>query len=116
MRKTYTGRCHCGTVVFRAETDLDRVVRCNCSICRKKNALMHRLKKEDLTIVQGEDNLTVYQFNTRTAKHFFCKTCGIHPFHHTRVAPDYATVNVNCLDGVDADSLPVTMFDGQALS
>ena len=114
--QTYTGRCHCGAVEFEATTDLERLVKCDCSMCSKKNALMARVKKEDLKILRGEDNLTLYQFNTMTAKHYFCKTCGIYPFHQTRVDPSYYTVNVTCLEDVDIEGIPVVNFDGKSLS
>lgn len=114
--QTYHGSCHCGAVEYEIDTDLARVARCNCSICRKKNALMHRVPPDRFRLLKGEDNLTLYQWNTGTAKHYFCKTCGIYPFHQPRVAPDEFTVNVACLDGVDLSALEISEFDGQAFS
>ena len=67
------------------------------------------LSRANLT---GEDALSLYEFNTDVAKHYFCKYCGIHPFHRPRAAPDKWTVNVRCLDGVDLSRLDVVLFDG----
>ncbi len=114
--QTYTGRCHCGAVEFAATTEPVRLVKCDCSMCSKKNALLLRVKKENLKIIKGEDNLTLYQFNTMTAKHYFCKTCGIYPFHQTRVDPNYFAVNATCVEGIDIQAIPVMNFDGKALS
>ena len=64
-------------------------------------------------LIQGEDELTLYQFGTEIAKHYFCKHCGIHPFHRSRISPKHWTINVNCLEGVERDALESEMFDGQ---
>ena len=80
---------------------------------------MHRVSADRFRLIDGEDALTTYQFNTATAQHFFCGTCGIYPFHRPRVAPDAYTVNVYCLEGVDDDDvakLAVSRFDGQSFS
>lgn len=114
--QTYHGSCHCGAVQFEIDTDLKEATRCNCSICRRKNALMHRVPPERLRLLKGEENLTLYQWNTGTAKHYFCKTCGIYPFHRPRAAPDQYVVNVACLDGVDLSKLKINEFDGEAFS
>lgn len=117
--QTYKGSCHCGTVQFEVDTVLDKAAQCNCSICIRRNAVMHRIQPENLRILAGEDNLQLYAFNTKTAKHYFCKTCGIYPFHRPRVAPDMVTVNVFCLEGVTRetlDDIEVGAFDGRTFS
>jgi hypothetical protein len=117
--KVYRGRCHCGKVVFEIETDLDRVGVCNCSICRRRNAVMHRVPPERFRLLEGEEALTLYQFNTKTAKHYFCRVCGVYPFHQPRLAPEAYTVNVHCLDDIEPEEvakLAVTRFDGRAFS
>ena len=117
--KTYRGSCHCATVVFKVDTDLEALGVCNCSICRRRNAVMLRVPEERFRLVAGEEALTLYQFNTKTAKHYFCRHCGIYPFHRPRVAPDAYAVNVFCLDGLSAEEiaqLPVRRFDGRSFS
>ncbi|WP_310631583.1 MULTISPECIES: GFA family protein [unclassified Paraburkholderia] len=113
----HTGSCHCGAVRFEVRTALAPAARCNCSLCRRKGALMSPpLDAADLTIVAGEDALTLYQFNTRVAKHYFCKHCGIYPFHQTRLDPKRWRVNLGCLDGVDANALEAGLNNGASLS
>lgn len=117
--QTYAGQCHCGAVKFEIDTDLDKAGQCNCSICLRRNAYMHRVSQDRFRLLSSEDALQLYQFNTGTAKHYFCKTCGIYPFHHPRVAPDQITVNIFCLEGIDRDSLAdleINEFDGKAFS
>ncbi len=113
---THQGSCHCGAVAFEIESDLNPVVRCNCSLCKRKGAVIHRLPQAQFTLLRGEDALSLYQFNTMAAKHYFCKHCGIYTHHQPRTKPDFFGVNVGCLDGVDALSLEYEMFDGASLS
>ena len=81
----YTGSCHCGAVKFEVRTALTPATRCNCSLCRRRGALMSpAFHVSDLRIVEGEAALSLYQFNSRVARHFFCKVCGVYPFHQTR--------------------------------
>ena len=111
--QTYRGACHCGRVTFEARADLTFVVECNCSICRLKGALWHPAAEADLRILTGEADLTLYQFNTKTAKHYFCRHCGINPLVRPRLDPRQWAFNVRCIDGVDLASLKVRQFDGQ---
>lgn len=110
---TYEGGCHCGKVRFRVTADLDRVSECNCSMCAKKGYLHVIVTPEQFELLSGEDDLATYEFNTRVAKHHFCRHCGIHSFYVPRSDPDKIDVNVRCLDGVDVDALRVTRFDGR---
>ena len=111
--RTYDGGCHCGRVRFRVTAALAPIVRCNCSICRKKGFLHLIVPPERFELLAGREELTIYEFNTKTAKHQFCRHCGIHPFYVPRSDPDKISVNVRCLEGVDADGLAVDAFDGE---
>ncbi len=109
------GSCHCGAVQFEihSKTALDSVHHCDCSLCRKKTAFVGSVKLEELHLMQGKDNLTLYQFNTKTAKHYFCKTCGIYTHHQRRSNPNEYGFNIACLEGVNAfDYAPAPVLDG----
>ncbi|AJC22436.1 GFA family protein [Pandoraea pulmonicola] len=111
------GSCHCGAVRFEVKTPVEPASRCNCSLCRRKGALMSPAFPEaDLRILSGQDELTCYQFNTRVARHYFCRHCGIYTFHGTRTSPGMWRVNLGCLDGIDPYALPATVADGRQLS
>jgi hypothetical protein len=111
------GACHCGAVKFEVRTAVTPAARCNCSLCQRKGALMTPpFAASQLKILQGEDALTLYQFNTRVAKHFFCRHCGIYPFHQTRKDPQLWRANVGCLEGVDPYALEAGLSDGASLS
>ena len=115
MRK-YEGSCHCGAVRFEIETDFPELTMCDCSICRRKNALMVKVHESQFRLLAGDAQLTEYRFNTGTAQHYFCKNCGIYPFHRKRVTPDHFGVNVHCLDGFDASGIPVRQARGAAMA
>ena len=111
------GSCHCGAVQFEVRAPILPATRCNCSMCRRRGALMSpSFPAAELRIVAGQDALTLYQFNTRTAKHYFCKHCGIYPFHQTRLNPLNWRVNLGCIDGVDIYALAAGVADGASLS
>ena len=109
------GTCHCGAVVLEVTlTDgLTTARRCDCSFCRRRGAIAVTAALSGVTIVKGADNLTLYQWGTRTAQHWFCKTCGIYTHHRRRSNPNEYGVNVAILDGVNPRDLdPVPWSDG----
>ena len=113
---TFRGSCHCGSVEFEVTGTLDDFTMCDCTLCVKKNAVMYKVHESGLKILKGEDKLTLYRWNTRVAKHYFCRVCGIYTFHRKRAAPDHYGVNVYCLDGVDLSGVPVRRVDGKTMS
>lgn len=110
---TYEGGCHCGRVRFRVTAELTGIADCNCSVCTRKGFLHLIVPPEQFELISGEDALSTYQFNTGTAKHTFCRHCGIHPFYVPRSDPDKIDVNVRCLDDIDLKTLTITPFDGR---
>jgi len=113
MQRVIEGGCHCGAVRFRVTADLDRVTQCNCSICTKKGFLHLIVPPERFELIRGKDDLSSYAFNTRTAKHTFCKVCGVHPFYVPRSDPDKIDVNVRCLDDIDLSAISPKRFEGK---
>ena len=113
--QTYEGSCHCGAVRFEVETDFPELTMCDCSICKRKNALMVKVHESCFKLLSGSESLSEYQFHTKTARHFFCKICGIYPFHRKRVTPDNFGINVHCLGGVDLEGIPVRHAVGSGM-
>ena len=112
----YFGSCHCGAVKFRVDAQIDELTTCDCSLCVKKNALMAKVHESALTILAGEDRLSLYQWNTKRAQHRFCSVCGIYTFHRKRSSPDHYGINIFCLDGFDAAGIPVRATEGQGMT
>jgi hypothetical protein len=110
---TYQGGCHCGRVRFEVTADLDQTVECNCSICTKKGFLHLIVEPGQFRLLTPGDAVTLYQFNTQTARHYFCPVCGIHSYYIPRSHPDKIDVNVRCLEGVDLQRLTPQPFNGR---
>ncbi len=107
--------CHCGRVRFEAVlTDgLATARRCDCSFCRMRGAVVVSAESDGIRIIAGEDALTEYRFNTRTAKHYFCSACGIYTHHQRRSNPRQFAVNAACIEGVSPfDFREVPVNDG----
>lgn len=112
---SHEGGCHCGAVRFRVTLELKRATECNCSICSRKGTINHRVPAANFELLRGADALSLYQFGTRTAKHHFCRHCGIHAFSNPRAAPDAYTINLRCLDEFPAimQTIEIIQFDGR---
>lgn len=110
------GRCHCGTVQFTVKlTDgLNTARRCNCSFCRMRGAVVVSAQLDDIHITAGADALTLYQFNSNTAKHYFCSKCGIYTHHQRRSNPQQYGINVACLGISPFEVEDVPVLDGTA--
>lgn len=115
MKQTYNGSCHCGKVRFEVDVDLDHVRVCNCSICRRRGALIHRIDEKYFRLLTPIEELSLYQWHTKTAKDYFCPICGILPFRRPRTAPELWGINVRCLEGVDLTSIPIKYVHGSRL-
>ncbi|MBY7820445.1 GFA family protein [Vibrio fluvialis] len=103
IREKHRATCHCGTVELELSLP-DGIVdprRCDCSICRRKGAIVASVTLDAIRIVKGQEALRLYQFNTQTAKHYFCSVCGIYTHHQRRSNPNQYGYNVGCLEGVN---------------
>jgi hypothetical protein len=103
IQPKHRASCHCGGVVL--ELDLSEGVidarRCTCSMCGRKGAVMGAVPLDGLRVIQGQELLSVYKFNTMTAEHYFCSKCGIYTHHRRRSKPNQYGYNLGCLEGVD---------------
>ena len=108
--------CHCGQV--EAEIKLpangfETLARCNCSICKRKGYIMTPIKPENFKLIKGKDFLTLYQYHTKVAEHYFCSNCGIYTHHKMRSNPNMIGVNVACIEGINPFELgDIAVNDG----
>ena len=109
---TLRGGCHCGAVAFEVDAPARlRVSDCNCSICRMSAYLHLIVPRARFRLLKGADALTEYRFNTGTARHLFCRHCGVKSFYVPRSNPDGYSVNARCLDAATIEALDVEAFD-----
>ena len=108
------GGCHCGAVRFEVALPLRiEALACNCSICARTGFLHVIVPESRFRLIQGADRLTTYTFNTHTARHLFCRVCGVKSFYRPRSNPDGWSINAHCLDDIVALEVTVTTFDGR---
>ena len=126
MKSTYSGKCHCGNVRFEVDADIDHVRICDCSICRKRGALIHRVPSEDVRMLTPLSELALYQWGSFTAKDYFCPTCGILPFRRSSQPTDEEVahgiepfdgwaINTRCLEGFDYPAVPIRTISGSRI-
>lgn len=112
----YQGSCHCGTIAFEVEGEINAAIACNCSICSRKGSLLWFVARDKLKLLTPEDAAATYTFNKHVIKHRFCPRCGIHPYGEG-VDPQgraMAAINIRCLEGIDIDTIPVQHYDGHS--
>jgi hypothetical protein len=111
---THKGGCHCGRVRFEVDAPPRlEVIDCDCSMCAKSGYLHLIVPKEQFRLLSGEQALTSYEFNTRTAKHLFCSVCGIKSFYVPRSHPDGYSVNARCIDEGSVEAMVIIAADGR---
>jgi hypothetical protein len=113
---SYTGGCHCGAISYRVDGEIDQVLDCNCSLCRKRGGLLWFVPRDALHLSGEAQAAATYTFNTHRIQHHFCTRCGIAAYSEGQ-NPDgsvMACINVRCLDDVDLASLKVIAFDGRS--
>ena len=98
-----SGKCHCGNVEFEVElpNGFEALSRCNCSMCARRGTIVTSVPLSAFKIVKGANQLSLYQFNTKKAEHYFCANCGIYTHHKRRANPNQYAVNVACIEGVN---------------
>lgn len=108
----HRGGCHCGRVRFEVDAPPRvQALDCNCSICRMTGFLHLIVPQRAFRLLSGADALAEYTFGTGTAKHRFCRHCGVKAFYVPRSHPDGIDVNVRCLDAGSVQALQVVPFD-----
>ncbi|TDE41135.1 GFA family protein [Antarcticimicrobium sediminis] len=113
--ETRRASCHCGAVVIEAflPQGLASAQRCDCSICRRRGPGAVTATTTSVKLLQGADNLGLYTWGTQTAKHYFCKTCGIYTHHQRRSNPAECGINIGCIEGIDPrDFTAIPWTDG----
>jgi len=111
----FRGQCHCGAVRFTVQTNFASMGDCNCSRCRRLGWVMQSVPADQFSVQSGEDQLTLYHFNTEKIDHLFCRHCGIEPFARGNDGQgnELVMVNVNCLEGAPpVDRSAIRHWDG----
>jgi hypothetical protein len=111
------GSCHCGKIAYRLDAEPTEAIECNCSICRRKGAILAAVAPERFQLATPREDLAVYTFGRHVIRHQFCKRCGCAPFSEG-VSPDgeaLVAVNLRCAEDLDLSTIKITPFDGASL-
>lgn len=113
---SFDGSCHCGRIAFTVQGEIEEVIDCNCSMCRRKGALLAAFPRDALTLHTPEADMGTYRFNRELIAHRFCPDCGVAPFSEGKERDGAAMtmVNVRCLPNVELGALKVMRYDGAA--
>ena len=95
--------CHCGEVEVEINLlEFEKFIRCNCSICKRKGYIMTPVSPDNFKLIKGQDLLTLYQYHTKVAEHYFCSKCGIYTHTNPRSNHDRVyMINIACIEGVN---------------
>ncbi|MDO5529106.1 MAG: GFA family protein [Paracoccus sp. (in: a-proteobacteria)] len=99
--------CHCGGVELAVTLGdgFASARRCDCSFCRRRGAIAVSAPLDGVRVVRGEELLSEYSFGTNTARHYFCRVCGIYTHHRRRSNPNEFGVNAAAIEGVNPRDL-----------
>lgn len=113
---SFTGSCHCGALHYDCDVDPTKAMTCNCSICRRKGAVLHFVDGPDVSLTADPKALGIYQFHHHIIAHHFCKICGLAPWSLVTLPDGTQKVALNLrASGVNFAHLPTTEFDGAAI-
>ena len=114
--RKHAGSCHCGAVKFEARFDAGSAAACNCTVCTKVATIGTIVRPDAFTLLSGERNLTAYEWGHKTAKRYFCRTCGVTCFsrgHLEQLGGDYVSLSLNAFDDVDPADVKLGYWDGR---
>jgi hypothetical protein len=114
---TVRGSCHCGRIAYSLAAEPTEAIECNCSICRRKGALLAAFAPDKFQLETSRDDIAVYTFGKHVIRHQFCKTCGCAPFAEG-IGPDgeaMVAINLRCAENVDLSTVKISRFDGASL-
>ncbi|KAL9392103.1 hypothetical protein Peur_016023 [Populus x canadensis] len=110
----HNGGCHCRRVRWRVQAPSSVVAwQCNCSDCSMRGNISFIIPSEKFELLgDSKEFLTTYTFGTHTAKHTFCKVCGITSFFIPRSNPDDVAVTFKCVDPGTLNDVEIKHYDG----
>ncbi|XP_061340379.1 uncharacterized protein LOC133286893 [Gastrolobium bilobum] len=114
-RVVHTGGCLCKSVRWKVLAPSSVVAwDCNCSNCYMRANTNFVVPADNFELLGDSGKfLTTYTFGTHTAKHPFCKICGITSFFYPRSNPDGVSVTFRCVDPGTLTHIEIRNFDGK---
>lgn len=104
--------CHCGNIRLTVDAELDDLLQCNCSTCRRFGAIHWYVPASAVTLVDPKRALGHYAWRFLHEGHHFCPTCGT-SIMRTGYPDGKIAINAACIEGIDVFALDVPRFDGR---
>jgi len=110
------GHCHCGAVRWRLNVKPDWLTRCNCSYCRRANALWAHADASQVRLDYPAGGVVRYLQGDRTLVFVSCLSCGCttHWEAADRESGGRMAVNANMAEPAAITGLRIRRFDGAA--
>lgn len=97
-----TGSCHCQTVKYEVDGEIDGIYHCHCETCQKLNGTSYGstgfVPVDSFRIVAGQDALTAYE-SSPGKNRYFCSVCSAPIYAHAQASAERVGIRVGLLDG-----------------
>ena len=97
----YKGSCLCGKVGFEITSEIQNIIYCHCSKCRKAQgsafASNGNVETEGFKFTSGEHDLTAYVSSPGRTK-YFCKHCGSPMISKNEANPEKIRIRLGTIE------------------
>ena len=109
----HPGACHCGAVKFELSESPEKLVDCNCSICRRLAALWGHVPISAVTVKSEPEATIAYIHGDKMLAFHTCKNCGC-TTHWSSLTDDgeHMAVNFRMCEPEDVANFQIKKFDG----
>jgi len=108
--------CHCGNITLEA-AEPDELTSCNCSICRRYQALWAYYSPAEVHVCTGGSGEEVYIWGDKELEFVRCANCGCVTHYRTveGQADPILAINFRLADSQQIEALPKRYFNGAEL-
>jgi hypothetical protein len=112
MKSPHSLSCHCGAIRLEVDAELENLLECNCSTCRRHGFLHWKVPSGAVRLLTEKSGLSTYVWRDVTGGHHFCPTCGA-GIMRTGYANNVVSINARCVEGIDVFDLAVRRYNGR---
>ena len=92
--------CLCGAIEYQLQDNINTLIHCHCSRCRKETgsafSSVARILTESFSLIKGEELIKTYSENG--IHRHFCSICGSQLFTSRDAFPDFYSIRVGLLN------------------
>ena len=112
VKQPYRLSCHCGTVRYEVDAELENLLQCNCSTCRRFGAIHWYVNPARVTLLTPKIGMGTYLWQDCHGGHQFCTTCGT-SIMRSGYPNGVIALNACMIEEVDVFALEVERYDGR---